>query len=281
MLALVLVLVMGGVESRTRVVDAAATSAALRIRVGERASAWTIAVEPGSTAKQVRVHMRHAAGRELEQSFALQGASTEERSRELAAALALVIEQHATDASPTEPRRKATRRHRTGTTQAPEGWLAVGARIGAGHPPDPDGGVTLRGGVLWGGRILQPIGSFATAHARHDSLRVDGVRFGAGIAIGSPIPQSPVWVGGSILPQAAWTLARGRGRDGGWSSVTELAGLAQVRTRPVLVGLRVGVEIAAPAIAAKDRMAELRFGNVRMLIGLEVGVLLPLRRNAR
>lgn len=277
MLALVLVLVMGGVESRTSVVDGPATRAALRIRVGERASAWTITVEPGSTAKQVRVHMRHDAGRELEQSFALQGQSTEERSRELAAALALVIEQHATDTSPTSPKRH----DRVAPAAAPEGWLAVGGRVAVGHPPDPDGGVTLRGGVLWGRRIVQPIGSFATAHARRDTLRVDGVRFGAGVAIGSPIPGSPVWLGGAVLPQAAWTVARGRGRAGGWSSVTELAALAQLRVRPLLVGLRVGVELAAPPLKLEDRGAALRFGAARLVIGLEVGVLLPPRRNAR
>lgn len=277
--ALSLVLLLGGVESRAPAVDSQATSDALKIRVGERASAWTITIDPGATESEVHAHMRHDAGRELERSFTLSGETQEERSRELAAALALVIEQHATDTSP-PPRRDPDPPKPPQRPQPPEGWLAIGGRASAGSPADPDGGITLRGGALWGRRILQPIASFGTAHARRESLRVDGVRIGAGVALGSPIPGAPVWLGGAIVPQAAWTLARGRGRASTWSSVTELTALAQLRTHGVLVGLRIGVELAGPPLDAKNGADHLRLGTARFVAGLEIGVLLPTKKRS-
>ena len=282
--ALSLVLLLGGVESRAPAVDAQATADALRIRVGERASAWTIVIDPGATESEVQAHMRHDAGRELERSFTLTGETQEERSRELAAALALVIEQHATDTSPPprrdpDPPKKPPPKPPAGPPP-PQGWLAIGGRASVGSPADPEGGITLRGGATWGRRILQPIASIGTAHARRDTLRVDGVRVGAGVALGSPIPRSPVWLGGAIVPQAAWTLARGRGRASTWSSVTELTALAQLRTHGVLVGLRVGVELAGPPLAAKNGPDRIRLGTARFVAGLEIGVLLPTKKRS-
>ncbi|HWB81187.1 MAG TPA: hypothetical protein VG755_39760 [Nannocystaceae bacterium] len=277
--ALALVLLLGGVESRAPAVDAQATADALKIRVGERASSWTIAIDPGATESEVHAHMRHDAGRALDRSFTLTGETQEERSRELAAALALVIEQHATDTSP-PPERDPDPPPTPARPAPPEGWLAIGGRASVGSPAHPEGGVTLRGGATWGRRILQPIASFGTAHARRDSLQVDGVRIGAGLAVGSPIPRSPVWLGGAVVPQAAWTLARGRGRASTWSSVTELSALAQLRTHGVLVGLRLGVELAGPPLAASNGPDRIRLGTARFVAGLEIGVLLHTKKRS-
>jgi hypothetical protein len=276
--ALVLVL-LGGVESRSPAVDAAATSSALRIRVGERADAWTIGIDPGATETEVHATMHHDNGLELERSFELHGETVEERSRELAAALALVIEQHATDTSP-PPKRDPPPPKPPEGPPPPEGWLAIGGRMSLGSPIDLEGGATLRGGATWGKRILQPIVAIGSAHARRDSLSVDAVRFGAGLAIGVPIPRSPVWIGGAAIPQASWTLARGRGRASTWSSVNELSALVQVRARGVLVGLRAGVELAFPPLVASNGPDRLRFGTARFAIGLEIGVLLHTRNRS-
>ena len=221
--------------------------------------------------------MRHDAGRELDRSFELHGETVEERSRELAAALALVIEQHATDTSPPPPREpppKPPPKPPQGPAP-PEGWLAVGGRTSVGSPADPEGGVTLRGGATWGRRILQPIATIGSSHARRESLRVDGLRVGAGLALGAPIPRSPVWIGGAAVPQVAWTVARGRGRATGWTSVTELGALVQLRLRGVLlVGLRVGVELAAPPLIRAQRRRPPALRNRAVRRGLELGVLL-------
>jgi hypothetical protein len=275
--ALALVLAMGPVESRTSAVDADATARALRIRVGERADAWTIELDDGAARGEVHARMRRAARSELSQSFALHGATVEERSRELAAAIALVIEQHATDTS----QGTATAPHAAGKEDAaapPEGWIALGGRLSAGHPADPEGGVTVRGGATWGRRIVQPLALLGTMHARRDELHVDGVRMGLGVAIGRAIPRTPLWLGGTAVPEVAWTHARGRGRASGWSSVTEVGVLAQVRTRVLLVGVRLGIELAAPPLHASDRGTDLRFGVLRFGFGLEIGMLLHARR---
>lgn len=271
-------LALGSLESSTSAVDADATAAALRIRVGERASRWTIAVARGEGAQQVHVRLRRGGERELVHAFDLQGATTEERSRELAAALALVIEQHEAEAGEAVP----------GSTDAhdeprvpPQGWLALGGRVSAGRPADAEGGLTLRAGATWGRAIVQPLALLGTIHARRDTLHVDGVRIGAGVALGHALPGTPLWLGGSVVPQAAWTLARGRGRASGWSSATELAVLAQLRAGAVLAALRLGIELAAPPLRASDRGTELRFGVVRFVFGLEIGVLLPPRARRR
>jgi hypothetical protein len=273
-----LVLALGGVESRAPGVDAKATAAALRIRVGARAMSWTIAIEPTDRSDEVRVRMRHGSVRELERSFVLHGDSGEQRSRELAAALALVIEQHATDTSPVA--RRSGDAARSSSSRPPEGWLALGARTSVGQPPDPEGGITLRGGALWGRGIVQPLAVLGSAHARRQHLRVDGLRVGAGLAIGHVVPAAPLWLGGSVVPQLAWTLARGRGHAGGSSSITELAALAQLRLGGVLAALRLGIELGAPPLRASDRATELRFGVLRFVIGIEVGMTLPPRRRA-
>jgi hypothetical protein len=285
--ALALVLLIGGVESRAPAVDGVATGDALKIRVGDLASKWTIAIDQGAAESEVHVHMKHDNGLELEQWITLGGTTQEERSRELAAALALVIEQHVTDTSPPpervpDPPKQPPKKPppKPAGPPPPEGWLAIGGRASIGSPVDPEGGATLRGGATWGRRIFQPIVSISSAHARRGSLSVDGVRVGAGLAIGSPIPRSPVWIGGAAIPQAAWTLARGRGRASAWSSVTEVSALVQLRSRGVLVGFRVGVELAAPPLAASNENDRIRLGTARFVVGLEIGALLRTKKRS-
>ncbi|MBK8238668.1 MAG: hypothetical protein IPK74_24340 [Deltaproteobacteria bacterium] len=269
-LVLALVLWLGDVRVRSDVVDDEATRRALTVRAGASADAWSIDVDDGSAPSEVRATLRHRGGREVQRSFVLASATTEERSRELAAALALVIEQQAPidAAPPTASLQTAVR--------DPIGWLAVGARLGAGRPADVDGGATLRGGARW--RYVQVVGSWASVHSRRDRLAVDGVRVGGGAAFGGSV--GPWWIGGQVLPQLQWLFVRDRGRARGVTATTELAALAQLRTHGVWLGLRAGLELATPPVRLLGADDALRFGRARFVLGVEIGLQLPPERRA-
>jgi hypothetical protein len=104
---------------------------------------------------------------------------------------------------------------------------------------------------------------------------LDGVRFGAGVAVGHDLPGTPLWLGGAVVPHAIVAFARHTARDRGWSSGTELAALLQVRARWFFGALRVGAEVTEPPLRARGTNARLRWGHVRLLVGLELGLRLP------
>jgi hypothetical protein len=262
------------VTSTSERFDPGATAAALEVRLGRRADDWEITVADELEGSDAVVQLRSKQGDDVVRSFVVTGDTTEDRSRELAAALALVIEEYlppehvepppAKPQPPPPPPRKR-----------PEGWLAFGGRVGLGRPLDVDAGPTLRGGVLWGRRILQPIVSVAWSRSRERGLTLDGIRFGAGVAIGGDLPGTPLWLGGAVVPHALLAFARHTERDRGWSSATELSALLQVRARWFFGGLRVGAEITEPPLRAQGTDASLRWGHVRLLVGLELGLRLP------
>jgi len=279
--AIVLALRLGGVVSRSADVDGGAVDAALAIRAGDEAAAWTIEIEDAG-ASEVRVQLRHTSGREVQRTYTLAGTTVEERSRELAAALALVLEQQRTEAASGRGRARTRGAAETPPASsgpvAPAGWIAGGVRLGAGRPADVDGGATVRGGVWWGRRILQPMAQIASVHARSGGLRVDGVRVGVGLGAGAPWRQW--WFGGAVLTQLAWTRARDRGADGRIGSSTEITGLAQWRAHSGLfAAARLGVDVTAPPLRARGDAERLRLGPVRAVLGVEVGLSLPWRRD--
>lgn len=282
--AVVLALRLGGVISRSAGVDGGAVDAALAIRAADEMAAWTIEIDDVGVG-EVRVRLRHTSGREVERSYALAGTTVEERSRELAAALALVLEQQRSEAAAARgaPKRRSSGAGPEAPAAPPRsvptaGWMSAGARVGAGRPADVDGGATLRGGLWWGRRILQPMAQLASVHARSGGLRVDGVRVGVGLGVGAPWRRW--WFGGAVLSQIAWTRARDRGADGRVGSSTEITGLAQWRARSGLfAGARLGVDVTAPPLRARGDAERLRLGLVRMVVGVEVGLQLPWRRD--
>jgi hypothetical protein len=275
----VVLLAAPAVTSTSERFDAAATAEALEVRLGRRADHWQVEVADDVDGQHAAVHLRSNEGEDTRRTFVVTGATTEERSRELAAALALVIEEYL----PPEP--KPTPPKPTPKPKPPippprkraEGWLAIGARVGVGRPTDVDAGGSLRGGALWGRRIVQPIGSLAWSRSRERGLVLDGVRFGAGVGVGADLPGTPLWLGAAVVPHAVWALARHTSRDRGWTSATELSALLQVRARWFYGGLRVGAEITAPPLRARGTGADLRWGSARLLVGLELGLRLPPR----
>lgn len=270
--ALALVLSLGGVTSRSPEIDAVAVQGALEIRAGERARSWTIDLEAGAGG-EVHARLRDVDGRELQRTYVLSGTTDEERSRELAAALALVLEREASAAVAAAPPRKVAPKPVVSVATT-AGWIAVGGRLALGGGPTSDGGATLRGGLSWGRRILQPLAYLGSLHARRGALALDGVRAGAGLAVGSP--WRAWWFGGSVVPGLVWARARDRARDDAIGSLTEFAALTQWRgRRGLFLAARVGLDVAAPALRAVGRADTLRVGQVRFVAGLEVGLVLP------
>lgn len=271
-------LVAGAVVSSTSAtIDPIATETALRVRLGQRVLRWRITVADGDAPGSVAVELREGPAAPIRRNLRLRGRTSEERSRELASALALVIEQSAGAVEPAAPAVETP----ASPTRAPlSGWLALSGRVGVGRPPDPDGGLGLRAGTTWGGELLQPLATIGWTHAQRGNLRIDGVRVGLGLAIGSPLAGGALWLGGSVVPQLAWTVARDRSSTSGVSSTTELAGLLQWRGPSWLVGLRIGAELTGPPLRAIGEHGDVRLGVLRFVAGLDVGLRLPGRRRA-
>ncbi len=276
-LSLVIVLVAApAVVSTSDRFDADATAAGLEVRLGRRADDWKLTIADELEGDDVVVQLRSKRGDDVVRTFVVTGETTEDRSRELAAALALVIEEYLPPEPPPKPV-PPPKPPPPPKRPPPEGWLAIGGRVGLGQPLDPDFGATLRGGALWGRRLVQPLASVAWSRSSEGGLVLDGIRFGAGLALGHDLPRTPLWLGGAVVPHAILALARHTSSDRGWSSATELAALLQVRAKWFYGGLRVGAEITEPPLRAQGTGASLRWGHVRFLVGLELGLRIPPR----
>jgi hypothetical protein len=279
-LSLVFVLVAApAVVSTSDRFDADATAAALEVRLGRRADDWELTVADALEGDDAVVQLRSKQGDDVVRTFVVTGETTEDRSRELAAAIALVIEEYlppvVVEPPPVKP--PPPKPPPVVEPPPPEGWLAIGGRVGLGDPLDPDFGATLRGGAVWGRRIVQPLASVAWSRSTERGLSLDGIRFGAGAAFGHDLPRTPLWLGGAVVPHAMLAFAKDTQSDRAWSSSTELAALLQIRARWFFGALRVGAEITEPPLRARGTGASLRWGHVRFLVGLELGLRLPPR----
>ena len=252
-------------------IDADATRRGLEVRLGEAVDGWVVEVRPTDTHEQVYLRLRSPSGVEVHRAITLEGEGVEERSRELASAVALIIEGHIDATMPAED---------VGQPTQPEplrGWFAVGPRLGAGPPSavDIDGGLGVRGGVWLLGEHVQPIASLGWSRSRDETLVLDGVRLGAGAAFGTPLAQRRLWTGAGIVPHAAWTRARDRRDVSQWRSSTEVSALLQVRGSWWLLAARAGLDLTLPPVRARGQDTTLRWGPVRFMAGLEFGLVLP------
>jgi hypothetical protein len=127
--------------------------------------------------------------------------------------------------------------------------------------------------------ILQPTLSVGWSRSARNGIVLDGIRVGAGLAVGAPLGKRKIpWLGLSLVPHALWTRAADRTARSAWAASLEPAVLLQVRPPPgVVVGFRLGVEVISPQIRVIGENAALRWGAVRLLAGLEIGLRLPPR----
>lgn len=276
-LAILAALAVAPVEVGTDLVDAARTEAGLRARVGDDLDLWHIAVTPTSSAGTVSVVVTGPDGSERRRPIGLQGLTAEDRSRELAASLALLMEQ---------PGDRPAPEHQPGLPEPPleeppprkpialRGWFALGPRLEAGSGLRVEAGPDMMGGLYLLREHVQPIVSVGLAGGTRDGIAVLHTRFGAGAAFGAPVgARERLWLGAHVLGHAMWVRAEERAVDTTWTSSTEVGGLLQYRgRRGFFIGLRSGVDLTLPTYSIRGTRGDLRRGAARFVLGLTFGV---------
>lgn len=263
---------------QTDLVDAQAVEAGLRARVGDALDDWRIRVRAAAPGR-VHVSVVGPDGSVRERSIALEGATREDRSRELAASLALLLDQPGDP-----PRDKPDRPHPPPLPKPPEqpdepstspplrGWIGLGPRLGAGGGLRFEAGLDLLGGVWLLRERIQPLGSFSVSGGRAAGIALAHLRFGGGAAFGAPLRDGRLWLGGLLLVQAMWLRAEQAGVDSAWFSSTEVGGLLQYRGDRFYFGVRTGLDLTLPPASVRGRHGLVRRGVPRWLLGLNFGV---------
>lgn len=285
LLALPLAAVLGlsspapALEIRSASVDPARADAGLRARVGDDLGGWTIAVDDTADPGLVAVRLQAPDGRVVERQLALTGLTEEERSRELAASLALLMELPAPAPGPTpgpepppDPAPESTPPPDPPPPPPPRAFVALAPRVELGRGLLVDGGGALEAGAWLLRDHLQPLVSLGASAARQAGIDLLHLRFGAGLAVGAPLPRN-LWLGGHLLVHALWLRASDDRTGAAWSSSSDLGALLQYRGRRLYLGLRTGVDLTLPPLHVTGQRAEVRRGPARWFVGLGIGLL--------
>lgn len=270
-------------QGEARHIDPDAVRRGLALRLDDSADRWAMSLSEGENPNLVRVDFRSPLGNTFERSVTLTGQTVEDRSRELAASIAIIIqeyeEKHPEEAEP-EPQPEPQPQPEPEPKPVTTGWIALGGRLGVGPPGDAflDGGLSLRGGTWVLRDILQPIVAVEWGRTNEDSLTLDAVRFGGGLFLGwGELLDRRLWLGGGATVQAAWLKAVDESAPTTWTSVTQIAGLAQYRGRILVAGIRLGVDVLTPRVEAtgQEPSVQIRWTTARFAAGIELGVRIP------
>lgn len=258
-------------------IDPKATAHGLHARVGGLAG-WSIDVRDAGVADRLEVALRSPDGRTQTRWLTLVNTTAEDRSRELAASLAILIEQwddppepEPEPVAPQQPRAQPTPRPRPAPEPPVRGWLGVGPRAELGR--SPFGGVDLLGGVWLVREHLQPLVSVGWAATAQEGVSLHTIRFGAGLAAGAPLARGRLWLGAHALVHGLWARAHDARTQTLWTGSGEAGGTLQVRGRRWLVGVRTGVDVHLPPLRVRGDLARLRQGPVHWVVGLSFGVI--------
>lgn len=258
-------------DVRTELVDPQRTETGLRARTGDALAGWTITVTQATEPRTVDVRLRAPDGSIRARRVALQGESAEDRSRELAASLTLLMDEPgdpAPAAPPTPPPVVAP----AAAAPAIRGWLGAGPRIVLGRGLHAEGGLDLMGGAWLVRDHLQPIASLGLTGAAQAGVSLLHVRIGAGLAVGAPLPDPRIWLGAHVLTHALWARAHDARTATAWQSSTEIGALAQYRGQRLLLGLRTGLDLTLPPLTIHGTRADLRRARARWAFGLMIGL---------
>lgn len=257
-------------ELRTDAADSARTEAGLRARTGAALDDFVIVVEATDAPNTVVARLQAPGGATLERTFVLVGDTIEDRSRELAASLALLMDaaepSRAPDPAPQQPPPSAPPRPPV------RGWLGLGPRIELGRSELVEAGADLLGGAWLARERVQPLGSLGSTATSQAGISLVHTRVGAGLAVGAPLADPRIWLGGHVLVHALWVRAREGSVVHTSHAAAELGGLLQYRGRRLLLGLRAGVDLTLPPLSVQGSQARIRRGPVRFLVGLVIGV---------
>jgi hypothetical protein len=255
--------------------DPAALEVGLRARVGDELDGWAIRVEARDDG-HYQVTLRGPDDtRSNQRTVQLNGHTNEDRSRELASTLAMIIEaashtQAVEDPpAPDEP------------PAPPRGFVVLEGHVGLGPPRDldPDFGVGLGAGAWLLGEHLQPRVRVRWAHGRSSGASAEDIvsvhQLGAGLGLAAGAPLGRLWLGGLAMPAFKWTHANQVRSATAWSGGGELSALAQLRFTHMLLGVRTGVETTFPALRASGTQDVIRWGHLRWLLVVEIGLGIP------
>ena len=264
----------------TERVEPQAVQQALELRVGEDWQRWTVDVDDGTRPEELLVKLRDDTGRIHTRALTLEGSTVDERSRELAASLALLVEQLAHAPAPAEPPAPPPPVEPRARVS---GFVAVGPRgaLNLSRQAAIDGGVSLVGGAWLGRDHVQPLVELAWAHSRRGELRVDALRLGAGLLGGGAAgPRGRLWGGAGALVRAQWAQATAAATVDGWWASPALVGAIQYRGRMLVLGAWLGTDLVLPPLRARGDSHTLRWAMVRPMATLHVGLRLPRRSRA-
>lgn len=260
-------------EVRADAVDPALTEAGLRARADLQG--WTITVTQGPTAHTVDVKLRAPDGSQRRRRLKLTGETAEDRSRELAASLALLMDEPGDPPAPAPSPPPAEPEPAPAEPPPPppiRGWLALGPRVSLGTSVLAEAGVDLMGGAWLVRDHLQPIGSLGVAGATQGGVSLLHARVGAGLAAGAPLRDRRIWLGGQVLVHALQVRAYDATTAATWLSSTELGGLMQYRGQRLMFGLHTGVDLTLPPLTVQGTHARVRRGPARWTLGVVLGV---------
>ncbi len=260
-------------EVRTDAVDLTATSAGLQARVGTL-DGWHIAVDPTDRFNVVTATLTHPGGQSLQRTLTLDGTDQEDRSRELAASLALLVQDLDDEAGPDHTATgtaSSTKTTATTTDTVLRGWLGIGPRLGL-APAQVSGGIDVQGGMWLLRDHLQPLFSLGYTAQGRGQVRLHNVRLGAGLAAGAPLQAGKLWLGGYALAHITGAIAHERRTGTLLTSSHELGALLQVLRPRWLLGIRSGLGLTLPTVRVRGDSAQLRQGPVQWLFALTFGL---------
>lgn len=277
-------------------IDTQVATQGLRARVGDLDD-WRITVRDATSGASqelvVEVWLRAPDGSQHRRRLPLAGTTTEDRGRELAASLALLMEQwddRPADAPPSSAPARALPRDRPAEAGAPgplvatapraRAWLGLGPRLELARWPPEAGLDLLFGGWLLAER-LQPMLSAGWSATGRQGLSVQTLRLGAGLAAGRPLARGRWWLGAHALVHALWARAQDSRSATLWASSSELGGTFQVRGARWFVGLRTGLDLALPELRVRGNTAYLRRGPVQWVLGVSFAMIFGDLRNSR
>lgn len=292
-LAIQAVLAAAPIEVGTDLVDAAKLESGLRARIGPELDDWQVRVTPTGLAGQVQVAIARGDGQSFGQTVQFAGKTVEDRTRELAAGIALLIEVYPQQPPPPAagttgtqpstpspagqerppPRRESPEQPTPPPRPALRGWLGLGPRIELGSGLRYEAGIDLMGGLWLVREHIQPILSLGFSGGARHGISVLHGRFGAGAAFGAPLgPRDRLWLGAHVLGHAMYIHAAERATDATWLSSTEVGGLLQYRGRRLFLGLRTGVDLTLPTVSIRGTRGVVRREVPRWCLGLMFGV---------
>lgn len=272
-------------ELDTEGIDAAKLDAGLRARVGDEVDAWQIEIRATELRGTYEVTLLGPGRSEPEhRQVNLVGQTDEDRSRELASMLAVIIdlEPDEADGEPElEPEPQPDPVPESKPFIVPRATISLEGHVGMGPPrePDTDAGLGLGVGAWLLDDHLQPRVRATWSRSQGQDLRVDGLSIGAGLAGG--VSLGHWWLGALALPVFKWT----RGESVRPATVVggggELTALVQYRRPWLVVGLRTGVETTFRPLRIRGNNDVIAWGPLRWLLVLEVGLGLGRRAIAR